>query len=47
MSDISQDFEMDDILTLCEDITASERLGLGEKFVTTNPILQNAWIAVS
>lgn len=46
MSDISKVYEEDDILALSDDITASERRGLGEKFVT-NPILQNAWIAVS
>ena len=40
-SDISQVFQVDDILTLSEDITASERRGLGEKNMTTNPILQN------
>ena len=31
MSDISQVFEVDDILTLSEDITAYDRWGLGEK----------------
>ena len=31
MSDISQVFQVDDILTLSENITASERRGLGEK----------------
>ena len=31
MSDISQVFEVDDIFTLSEDITASELRGLGEK----------------
>ena len=30
MSDVSQGFEKDDILTLVEDITAFERRGLGE-----------------
>jgi hypothetical protein len=33
MSDISQVFEVDDILNLSEDITASERRGLEEKKV--------------
>jgi len=31
MSDISQDFEVDDILTLSGDITVFDRRGLGEK----------------
>ena len=31
MSDISEVFEVDDIFTLSDDITASEQRGIGEK----------------
>ena len=47
MSDISQVLEEDDTLALYEDITASERRGLGKNIATAITILENCRNAVS
>ena len=45
MSDISQVFKADDILTLSDDITGSERRGFGEKMGIISPAPSSVFLS--